>query len=174
MRTLATLLHAHNYADALTEITPLIWHAATAVIPPGVGVAQVAAKDRLAEVDFYMYLQARNHKQVYLQGSIDLVYRVQGRYYFADWKSDYLEDYQPEALAAKVEENYRYQFLIYTEATLRWLGITTAEAYEQRFGGLLYLFVRGMDRPDHGVYFQRPSWEQTRQQLRDLENETYD
>jgi exodeoxyribonuclease V beta subunit len=174
MQKLATLLYSHQLESYVEDIAPMIWHASKAPVPPGVPVADIASKDRMAEVDFYLYLENKHREQVFLQGSIDLVYRYQGRYYFADWKSDLLEDYSPTAMADKVTENYRYQYLIYTEATLRWLGIIDETAYEAQFGGLLYLFVRGMDQPQNGIYFQRPTWQETRQHWAELQALHYD
>ena len=54
------------------------------------------------------------------------------------------------------------QAQLYTLAALRLLGITDAEDFEQRFGGVLYCFLRGMDPalPGRGVHFHRPSWDE--------------
>ncbi|MDF9391410.1 MULTISPECIES: exodeoxyribonuclease V subunit beta [Methylococcus] len=101
----------------------------------------------------------------YLQGAIDLVFRHQGRYYLLDWKSNHLgykrEDYGPQALAeTMVAEGYHLQYLLYTVALNRYLARRLPDyAYTNHFGGVYYLFVRGV-RPawqGAGVYFQRPA-----------------
>ncbi len=98
----------------------------------------------------------------YLKGYVDYVFRHGGRTYFADWKSDRLPAYDEAALRLCVEERYGDQAGIYALGIVRLLGIRDRSAYEDRFGGLLYLFLRGM-RPDgernEGVHFQRPEWE---------------
>jgi exodeoxyribonuclease V beta subunit len=101
----------------------------------------------------------------YLQGAIDLVFRHRGCYYLLDWKSNHLgyarEDYSPAALAeAMAAEGYHLQHLIYTVALGRYLARRLPDyRYASHFGGVYYLFVRGV-RPDWkgaGVYFHRPA-----------------
>ncbi|MDU9049629.1 MAG: UvrD-helicase domain-containing protein [Candidatus Electrothrix sp. Rat3] len=98
-------------------------------------------------------------------GFIDLVFAVNGRYYLADYKSNYLgdspADYQQEHLqAAMLDHRYDLQYLIYTLALHRFLkGRIRDYRYDQHFGGALYLFLRGM-HPDNeagtGVFAARP------------------
>ena len=83
-----------------------------------------------------------------------------------DYKSNDLgprdEDYTPERLlATMVQEHYLLQYLIYTLAVHRYLRLRLPDYdYEQHFGGVYYLFLRGMN-PDSekpsGIYFDRPS-----------------
>ena len=97
----------------------------------------------------------------YVWGFIDLVFRFEGRYYLADWKSNVLDDYGPAALAqAMREHHYDLQARIYAHAVLGWLRQHVADFdYERDFGGVLYFFLRGMDPgvPGRGVYFERPA-----------------
>ena len=96
-----------------------------------------------------------------LVGFVDFVFRFGNRTYFADWKSDLLRSYDPGAVAARVAENYRTQEQIYTMGIVRLLRIRSRREYEERFGGLLYIFLRGIDLDGDGrkgVYFNRPSW----------------
>ncbi|MCA9525463.1 MAG: UvrD-helicase domain-containing protein [Myxococcales bacterium] len=95
----------------------------------------------------------------FIKGFVDFVFEHQGRVYFADWKSDVLPDYAPEALDPHVAEHYELQARLYCLGIVRWLGLRDEAAYEARFGGLLYLFLRGLAaRPGDGVWFRRPSW----------------
>ena len=59
------------------------------------------------------------------------------------------------------EHRYHLQYLIYTVAVHRYLGLRLAGYdYERHFGGVCYLFLRGMrpERgPERGVFFGRPS-----------------
>ena len=100
-----------------------------------------------------------------MKGFVDLVFRVDGRYYLADYKSnhlgDRLADYGEEALrAAMAEHRYDLQYLIYTVALHRHLQRSVAGYdYERHFGGVYYLFLRGLtpERPGNGVYHDRPA-----------------
>jgi exodeoxyribonuclease V beta subunit len=101
----------------------------------------------------------------FMHGYIDLVFETDGRFYIADYKSNHLgnhfEDYRPEALeAAMVRQQYTLQYLVYTLAVHRFLGQrVVGYDYDRHFGGVYYLFLRGMDpaRAGNGVFFDRPS-----------------
>ena len=101
----------------------------------------------------------------YLRGFVDMVFEHQGEIYFVDWKSDLLADYAPDALAAHVAEHYAIQVRVYVAALVRWLKIQDEAAYEARFGGLVYCFLRGVTAPGdgrRGILFQRPTWAEAR------------
>ena len=95
-----------------------------------------------------------------VKGFIDYLFEHEGRIYVCDWKSDGLPSWAAEDLAAHCEGHYAVQAELYTLAVVRLLGITGADAFERRFGGVLYCFFRGMsaDDPSAGVYFRRPTW----------------
>ena len=105
----------------------------------------------------------------YLKGYIDLVFEHDGRYWVADWKSNHLgdrvEDYAAPALdAAMRAHGYHLQHLIYTLAVHRHLRRALPDYdYERDFGGVLYLFVRGVrphwrvDGAAAGVWRHRPA-----------------
>jgi exodeoxyribonuclease V beta subunit len=98
----------------------------------------------------------------YVQGVVDLVFEHRGRTFFLDWKSDLLPDYSGPALRRHVEERYQLQAQLYALAVVRLLQISGPDGYAQKFGGLCYCFVRGLEgeRPDAGLYFHRPEWGQ--------------
>jgi exodeoxyribonuclease V beta subunit len=102
----------------------------------------------------------------YMTGSMDLVFEAGGRYYLADYKSNWLGDatdaYHAERLSqVMARETYDLQYLIYTVALARYLSQRLPGfQYARDFGGVFYLFVRGMDPTrgaDFGVYRDRPS-----------------
>jgi exodeoxyribonuclease V beta subunit len=102
--------------------------------------------------------------QGYMRGFIDLVFEHAGRYYLADYKSNWLgatpEAYLPPALTrAMGREAYYLQYLVYCVALHRYLrSRVAAYRYETHFGGVRYLFLRGM-RPGSGrcgVFADRP------------------
>ena len=95
----------------------------------------------------------------FMTGSIDLLFRRGGRYFFADWKTDTLGDYSPNALKlAMTERNYTFQAIIYAVALHNHLKLNLAAAYdfERHFGGGYYFFVRGITS-ETGVYEYHPS-----------------
>lgn len=109
-----------------------------------------------------------------LVGFVDFVFRFHNRTYFADWKSDLLPSYDPATIAAHVSDHYLVQARIYTVGIVRLLRIRDRSEYEDRFGGLVYVFLRGV-KPDGdgrvGAYFHRPSWDEILHYERDLTTE---
>lgn len=99
-----------------------------------------------------------------LKGFIDLVFRHQGRYYLLDYKSNWLgEDssaYTQQAMASAMQAHrYDLQYQLYTLALHRYLRHRIADyEYERHFGGVIYLFLRGIDseNPQQGIYATRP------------------
>jgi exodeoxyribonuclease V beta subunit len=91
----------------------------------------------------------------YVRGFIDLLAEIDGRYYVLDWKTDVIGDYSPAGVAAHVP-TYQLQIELYSVALARLLG-----GNRDRFGGLLYLFVRGLgqaeDDTTHGLFAVRPN-----------------
>lgn len=102
-----------------------------------------------------------------INGKMDLFFGCRGKYYILDWKSNYLGDtlyaYSPTALAdAMNENNYHLQYLLYTLAAKKYLQSRLPDFnYELQFGGVIYLFVRGVRfSGDTGIYINRPTLEQ--------------
>jgi exodeoxyribonuclease V beta subunit len=104
----------------------------------------------------------------YLRGFIDLVFEQGGRFYVVDYKSNALGDnaqcFELGRLKREMRRHhYPVQAAIYAAAVDRWLrGAKAGYDYETHFGGVYYLFLRGM-RPElgatSGVFFHRPSAE---------------
>ncbi|NLS13106.1 exodeoxyribonuclease V subunit beta [Vibrio sp. SM6] len=99
-----------------------------------------------------------------LKGFIDLVFEHQGRYYVLDWKSNHLGDsvaaYHRDALEqAMADHRYDLQYQLYALALHRFLRSRLQDYdYSRHFGGVYYLFLRGMDgSSDHGVFYAKPS-----------------
>ncbi|WP_069657996.1 exodeoxyribonuclease V subunit beta [Arcticibacter eurypsychrophilus] len=101
-----------------------------------------------------------------MNGKIDLFFEWEGRYYVLDWKSNFLgdklEDYTQENMAlAMNENNYHLQYLLYTLAVKKYLqSRLPGFDYERDFGGVIYMFLRGIRKDSsNGVYVQKPSEE---------------
>lgn len=153
----------------------------------GIKLIELAKSDCIKEMSFYLSiqenfdvkgfnqsLQAYHHLpseslqfediQGMIRGTIDLVFRHQGRYYLLDYKSNFLgeswADYAPQCLEkAMLHHHYDWQYLLYTLALHRYLkSVDSHYDYERDFGGVFYLFLRGMNgEPQSGVFFDRPS-----------------
>jgi exodeoxyribonuclease V beta subunit len=99
-----------------------------------------------------------------VKGFVDLLFEHDGCVFVCDWKSDDLPRFDRDTLARHCHENYDVQARIYTIATLRMGGITTPADYAQRFGGVVYCFLRGQSQQDDcaGIHFFKPAWEDIR------------
>ena len=155
----------------------------------GITLADLANKDCIKEMPFYLAirehfnveafnraLKAHHHLpseplqfeqiQGMVRGSIDLVFRHNGKYYLVDYKSNFLgsslADYNQEALKKEMlHSHYDWQYLIYTLALHRYLqSVVPHYDYARDFGGVFYLFLRRMNgEPQSGVFYDRPSVE---------------
>ncbi len=101
----------------------------------------------------------------FLRGFVDLVFEHRGRWYVVDYKSNHLgvrwQDYGPERLLEPMRRHdYFLQYLLYTVAVDRYLATRLRDySYAESFGGVYYLFVRGMAAtvPGNGVFYDRPA-----------------
>lgn len=98
----------------------------------------------------------------YLTGAIDLVCVFADKYFVVDYKSNYLPDYSQATITrAMRQHNYGLQYLIYSVVLHRYLQNRLANYnYQTHFGGVRYLFSRGMDtnQPGSGVYQSKPDF----------------
>ncbi|ADA79026.1 exodeoxyribonuclease V subunit beta [Francisella tularensis] len=99
-----------------------------------------------------------------LHGFIDLIFEYEGKFYVADYKSNYLgdtlEDYNQQAMQEKNQSSfYDLQYLIYSVALDKYLRQNIESYnYEKHFGGVYYFYLRGM-KDGYGVYRARPNLE---------------
>ena len=147
----------------------------TTELVPGLTLASVPRARRMTELEFSLsagdvspawlrQLLAKSGYEVpqlqhgsldgYLRGFIDLVFQHDGRFWIVDWKSNHLgyttADYDARGVGAAMEQHaYHLQHLLYTVALDRYLSHRMrGYRYEEHFGGVMYLFVRGV----------RPGW----------------
>ena len=101
----------------------------------------------------------------YMKGYMDMVFRYANRFYLVDWKSNFLgargTDYNTAALSRVMAESFYFlQYHIYTVALNKFLQLRISDyKYETHFGGVYYLFLRGMDPASgqrYGIYYDRP------------------
>jgi exodeoxyribonuclease V beta subunit len=98
-----------------------------------------------------------------LNGKMDLFFEYEGKYYILDWKSNHLGDrleyYQGQRLMeAMAGNNYHLQYHLYTVAAMRFLSLRVPGFdYRRDFGGVCYLFLRGIRTGGtHGIFFHKP------------------
>jgi exodeoxyribonuclease V beta subunit len=102
----------------------------------------------------------------FMKGFIDLVFEYRGRYYLVDYKSNHLGnrpgDYARPALDREMDRHcYTLQYHLYTLALDQYLRIRQpGYRYTDHFGGVYYLFLRGMDKDsgmDTGIFRHTPA-----------------
>jgi exodeoxyribonuclease V beta subunit len=99
-----------------------------------------------------------------LMGFMDMVFEAGGRFWLLDWKSNHLgnsaADYGQEGMEAAMDEHrYHLQYLFYLAALNRHLTLRVpGYTYRTHFGGVLYVFLRGVDGEGAGtgLYRVRP------------------
>ena len=164
--------------DGIALTTALIGHSLTVVLPEGVRLCDVPAGERRAEIEFQFALQPtrveallrllhahgvvaarqgfglRQRLEGLMTGLVDLTYQHDGRWYVLDYKSNRLPRYDAPGLeAAMAHSEYDLQALIYTLALHRWLRFRLGDGYDyaRDFGGIRYLFCRGVDAARGGA-----------------------
>ena len=93
-----------------------------------------------------------------LIGFMDLVLEHDGKYFVLDYKSNRLPAYGADELqGAILAHRYDVQYTLYLLALHRLLKSRIADYdYEQHVGGAIYWFLRGLDQPGAGLFFDRP------------------
>jgi exodeoxyribonuclease V beta subunit len=97
-----------------------------------------------------------------LKGFIDLVFEHEGRYYVLDYKSNRLGDddiaYTQAAMRdAILGHRYELQYALYLFALHRLLRSRLPDYdYDRHIGGAAYVFLRGTQAPQGGVFAERP------------------
>jgi len=159
------LLRRHGRApDEIRPALRLAHTSLTAALPvvggelPG--LAHAARTAREMEFLFPFPAEAGGADRGYVKGFVDLIFEHEGRSYFGDWKTDRLPAWDAATVGAHVEANYALQERLYALALLRMLDITDAAAYEARFGGTLYVFVRGLGRSPEAIRSRRPTFDE--------------
>lgn len=158
----------------------------TAIDGESLRLNRVASHQKLVEMEFLLpirHLNAVMHSQLsknydpissvadslgfsdvqgMLKGFIDLIFVYEGKYYVLDWKSNHLgndvADYSRESIEKTMgDHRYDFQYQIYTLALHRFLRSRIPDYhYQTHFGGVYYLFLRGVDEKGNGIFYTRP------------------
>ena len=158
--------------DGIGLLTSLVGRTLTVALPEGDALHALGEHQRSAEIEFHFAMQPtsvpalmellhahgvargrrgfglRHRLEGLMTGKIDLTYVRDGRWFVLDYKSNRLPRYDsPELAAAMAHGEYDLQALIYTLDLHRWLRFRLGDAYDyaRDFGGIRYLFCRGLD-----------------------------
>ncbi|MBW2568004.1 MAG: UvrD-helicase domain-containing protein [Deltaproteobacteria bacterium] len=130
-------------------------------------LGRLSKENRLHEIEFYypFSLPVDDNKKIpdckitngFIKGFIDLIFKYAGKYYIADWKSNYIEDgYSRDAMKVNMDHaNYHLQYKLYTIALMRWLKQALGNRFNpvKDFGGVFYFYLRGMEpETENGIY----------------------
>lgn len=101
-----------------------------------------------------------------LTGLIDLVFESNGKFFILDYKSNYLggtiADYSHAEIEKDIHVNgYNLQYHLYVAALTKYLSKQIhGFSYKKHFGGVFYLYWRGLTSADTtGVFYDKPNWE---------------
>ncbi|MEP6955615.1 MAG: 3'-5' exonuclease, partial [Chthoniobacterales bacterium] len=171
-------LRSHGFAGFEEVVLENVRHLAALPLA-GFSLGETQPTARLAELEFSFpiaeftteklarvsRIERLQFQQIsgFMNGFIDLVFEHEERFYFADWKSNWLgpnpNAYTARAVQAEMERHsYNLQLCLYTVALHRYLRLRQpGYDYDQHFGGAFYIFLRGIDpaQPAQGVYHKR-------------------
>jgi len=178
-----------QHIEAVTEMLERLRQAPLELKNPSFTLARVHPAQRLSEMELHfptgqldaekLLKTIRDDKispaakrfaprvEGFLKGFIDLIFEFGGRFYIVDWKSNSLgnrvEDYSASAMQREItERGYDLQYHIYTVALDKYLRARlTNYDYEKHFGGVRYIFLRGLapGKSELGIFRDRPAAE---------------
>lgn len=101
----------------------------------------------------------------FIKGYVDCIVKIYDKFYILDYKSNALSafgyDFSQQNIEKEIgKSRYDLQYILYTLAIHRYLKFRLGNNYDydKDFGGIAYLFLRGMNGTSNsGVYFEKPS-----------------
>lgn len=175
-KTFAKQMASHGISDVEPDhMLPWFQDIMAAPLPDGGSLAGLKFHARVRELEFHLSLRDERidgaalvsrlqqsgiaipelHQTLairYLKGFIDLVYEHNGKFYVADYKSNYLGDglqhYTVDAMKdSMTHSGYWLQAALYLVALHRYLQVRKPDYDIQRhLGGACYLYLRGMSQ----------------------------
>lgn len=147
---------ALTHLEGWEEVVSQMVHAAFSTPMGRFTLAQVDPSSTAREMEFLFpvdgkeLFHGRPVEKGALFGVVDLLFEFEGRSYLVDWKSNWLGGsdaaYEEEGLRGAIEQHdYRLQAAIYRGALERYLRLVDPRPLSESFGGVYYLFLRGLD-----------------------------
>lgn len=172
----------------LTYTASLLWNTFNAKLPEITGckasgsyfsLKGLDARYKLSEIEFNMNISETSALlKNYCNGFIDLVFKrnINGKevYSVLDWKSDTFEadQYSNGTLLKKhTDDRYSIQRVLYSYTLVKWLSTfykdryktdTESQVFENHFGGIYYVYIRGCQANTCSGIFARTwkSWQE--------------
>lgn len=131
----------------------------------------ISFDNKLDEVEFNFNIHKTSLKD-YCNGFVDLIFKNGDYYSVLDWKSDRLNEQfinycSTNSIKSHVDSCYSIQRTLYSYCLIKWLqsimpNKTCEEIFEQHFGGVYYVFLRGCINDSYnGIYAQTwKSWDE--------------
>ena len=143
----------------LPQFAQRIWCALNVCCPLiGRPLSCLPKTKRKAEVPFHHKLPSASSAADELTGIIDLVFEDDGMIYIIDWKSNHSPNgYEQDALEEMMEHGgYHGQYRTYILALWKLYQAWGVVDFWQRFGGVCYVFLRGVEpSTDNGFYVRK-------------------
>ncbi len=170
---------AQRWATVIMELVNNVVQ--TKLESPDLSLSKISRDKRLNELEFYYPLSRITPEGLesifkefginidnldftsvrgFMKGYIDMIFCWKDRYYIVDYKSNLLginaDDYEPSKLTEVMRrEAYFLQYYIYTVALHRYLSARLPTySYAKNFGGVYYLFLRGMNPQSNSGLFR--------------------
>jgi exodeoxyribonuclease V beta subunit len=183
-KLISNVLTRFGFDEEWEEVAATMMENVALASIPGLQLSEVGKEDQLREMEFLFQTVNADADMLYpvirqgrkghesgnpdgfMTGFIDLIVRQNGQYFILDYKSnhlgDHIDDYNSERLKEEIEANgYDLQYHLYTVALVKFLKKRVPDFdYDKHFGGVAYLFVRGMQKGEEsGVWFHKPDRE---------------
>ena len=122
----------------------------------GILLEDLTEDQTFREMEFLYPVELANHlpecrnTKGQITGVIDLFFKLNGKFYLLDWKSNWLGpdamSYKPHHLKSAMEDNrYDLQAGLYERALKEYLAQVTEEPFDSIYGGTIYVFLRAKE-----------------------------
>ena len=178
-----------RYSDDGTDMTKWVLDCVNTILDAplfeGMSLRNIEKKHCVTEMEFFFHSNDFDIKKItellkgkvavsggsfkgFIRGFMDLVFKLDGKYYLLDWKSNRLgnkiSDYGELSMEREMKKhNYVLQYMLYLSALDRYLKLRDPDySYEKDFGGVYYIFLRGVTAENGyktGIYKDRPPLE---------------
>lgn len=151
-----TFTHKTAFADWDNVLCEILYNTFKTPFLEGKYLASVDPEAIYREAEF-LYPRSFGIENGYLKGFVDLFFEHEGKYYLLDWKSNWLgrnfQSYTAEKMEKEMDENhYHKQAAMYKDAVKKYLFLVEKRPFEEVFGGIYYVFLRGV-QIDQGNQF---------------------
>lgn len=139
------------YHKDILEVVEWVFH--MPLTPYSFSLKDIDPIHGLSEMQFLYKVDER----IYMRGIIDLLFMSKNKYFIVDWKSHYIgsdnNSYTKENIEkVMIANNYFLQAKIYANALKKYLHYIEPREFSEYFGGVIYIFLRGVGSNTNGIY----------------------